>query len=66
MFGTKNSAPNMHLHCETCHPVLQRGVTPAICGEIIPPAIVVSGKVPRQQKCPACSNAKRQHKASHR
>jgi hypothetical protein len=66
MFGTKTSTPNMHFHCPECHPQLQRGVTPAICGAIIPPAIVVSGKLPRQQKCPACKRSGRQHKASHR
>ena len=52
-----------HFHCPDCHPQLQRGVTPAICGEIIPPAIVGNGP---ERKCQPCKNSLRQHKASHR
>lgn len=52
-----------HFHCPTCHPQLVRGTTPAICGQVIPPAIVGSGPEP---KCPACKKALREHKASHR
>lgn len=52
-----------HFHCPDCHPQLQRGVTPAICGEIIPPAIVGNGP---ERKCQPCKNSLPQHKASHR
>ena len=54
---------DMHFHCPDCHPQLQRGVTPAICGAIIPPAVVGSGS---QRKCQTCKSLLRQHKASHR
>lgn len=55
--------PTAHFHCPKCHPQLQRGVTPAICGEIIPPAIVGTGP---EQKCRPCKSSLGQHKASHR
>lgn len=55
--------PNTHFHCPECHPQLQRGVTPAICGEIIKPAIVGNGP---ERKCQSCKRSLRQHKASHR
>jgi hypothetical protein len=53
---------DMHFHCPDCHPQLVRGVTPAICGQIIPPGVVGNGP---ERKCPACKGALRQHKASH-
>ncbi|MFJ8594848.1 hypothetical protein [Streptomyces sp. NPDC093598] len=57
------SVPMTHFHCPDCHPQLKRGVTPAICGEIIPPAIVGTGP---ERKCQPCKGLLRQHKASHR
>ncbi|MBB4711180.1 endogenous inhibitor of DNA gyrase (YacG/DUF329 family) [Streptomyces luteogriseus] len=53
----------MHFHCPDCHPQLQRGVTPAICGATIP--LPIAGNGP-ERKCPACARALRQHKASHK
>ncbi|MEU9611862.1 hypothetical protein OG337_28895 [[Kitasatospora] papulosa] len=53
----------MHFHCPACHPVLERGTTPAICGAIIPPPIVGNGPT---RKCTDCKNTLRKHKASHR
>ena len=52
-----------HFHCPDCHPQLQRGVTPAICGAVIPPPIVGNGP---EHKCPPCKRLRRQHEASHR
>ena len=57
------SVAKAHFHCPACHPQLQRGITPAICGDIIPPAIVGSGP---ERKCGPCKDSLRQHKASHR
>ena len=54
---------DMHFHGPDCHPQLQRGVTPAICGSIIPPGVVGNGPV---RKCQPCKSSLRQHKASHR
>jgi hypothetical protein len=56
-------AVEKHFHCPTCHPELIRGVTPAICGSVIPPPVVGRGWAP---KCRACKAALRSHKASHR
>lgn len=53
----------MHFHCPACHPQLVRGVTPAICGAVIPPPIVGNGP---EHKCPPCKRLRRQHEASHR
>ncbi|MEU8829376.1 hypothetical protein [Streptomyces sp900116325] len=52
-----------HFHCPDCHPTLQRGITPAVCGQIIPEPIEGKGWAP---KCPGCKSALRKHKASHR
>ncbi|MGW0312039.1 hypothetical protein [Streptomyces flavidovirens] len=52
-----------HFHCPDCHPTLQRGVTPAICGQVIPPAVVGSGPT---RKCPPCKAARCSHKAGHK
>ncbi|GAA1528454.1 hypothetical protein GCM10009730_42120 [Streptomyces albidochromogenes] len=52
-----------HFHCPDCHPQLVRGSTPAICGVVIPLAVVGSGP---ERKCPACKRARRQHKPGHK
>jgi hypothetical protein len=52
-----------HFHCPTCHPQLVRGVTPAVCGAVIPPPIVGTGRAP---KCGPCKSALRSHNANHR
>ncbi|MEV0639024.1 hypothetical protein AB0I77_29590 [Streptomyces sp. NPDC050619] len=54
---------DMHFHCSDCHPQLQPGVTPAICGRTIPPPTVGNGPV---RKCPGCKRALPKHRASHR
>jgi hypothetical protein len=66
MASAEAAVRDMHFHCPECHPQLQRGVTPAICGAVIPPAVVVAGNGPRQRKCRPCKDSLRQHKASHR
>ncbi|MBL3664494.1 hypothetical protein JL475_00340 [Streptomyces sp. M2CJ-2] len=53
-----------HFHCPDCGP-LQRGVTRAICGQIIPPPEVGDGPV-RVRKRPPCKSALRAHKKGHR
>ncbi|MFH9816159.1 hypothetical protein [Streptomyces sp. NPDC017230] len=53
----------MHFHCPDCHPQIQPGATPAICGATIPAPVVGTGPA---RKCPACKAALRSHKASHR
>lgn len=52
-----------HFHCPDCHPQLRPGITPAICGAVIPAPVVGRGPV---RKCPPCKSALRGHKASHR
>lgn len=56
-------AADMHFHCPACHPQLVRGVTRAICGAVIPPAIVGRGP---ERKCRGCKSGLRKHKASHK
>jgi hypothetical protein len=51
-----------HFHCPDCHPVLTRGVTPAICGAVIPPPVVGNGP---SRKCPGCKGSLSRHKAAH-
>lgn len=54
---------DMHFHCPTCHPQLQYGATPAICGQVIPAPVVGNGPV---RKCPPCKASRRRHEASHK
>lgn len=52
-----------HFHCPDCDPQLVRGVTRAICGAVIPVAVIGSGPT---RKCPSCRRVERAHRNSHR
>ncbi|MFD9464342.1 hypothetical protein [Streptomyces sp. NPDC060027] len=52
-----------HFHCPTCDPVLVRGQTRAICGQVIPLPVVGNGPV---RKCPPCNATRRAHEKGHR
>jgi len=54
---------DMHFHCPGCNPVLVRGTTRGICGQVIPLPVVGNGP---QRKCPACKRIERAHTKSHK
>ncbi|OEV03814.1 hypothetical protein AN219_37690 [Streptomyces nanshensis] len=62
MMARKPVALN-HFHCPKCYPELFRGVTPAVCGAVIPEAIVVprGEPVPPSRNCPDCRRVRFTH-----
>lgn len=64
----KQPARPAHFHCPKCDPVLVRGQTLAVCGAVIPEAIVIprGEPMPPRRKCPDCRQQLPEHNASHR